>query len=57
MAQSAHAATAVLERYKDTSEVKAYLSDLENMRKVVMEVSLPPTPRHLHQSHLTANGA
>lgn len=38
MAQSAHAATAVLERYKDRSEVKAYLGDLANMRKVVMEV-------------------
>jgi hypothetical protein len=39
MAQAAHAATAVLEQYRDTSEVKAYLSDLGNMRKVVMEVS------------------
>ena len=39
MAQSAHAATAVLERHKDKSEVKAYLGDLEGMRKVVMEVS------------------
>lgn len=41
MAQTAHAATAVLERYKETPEVKSYLDDLENMRKVVMEVSLP----------------
>ena len=40
MAQTAHAATAVLERYKDTPEVKSYLGDLENMRKVVMEVCL-----------------
>ena len=40
MAQTAHAATAVLERYKETPEVKSYLGDLENMRKVVMEVSL-----------------
>lgn len=39
MAQAAHAATAVLEQYRDTSEVKAYLADLGNMRKVVMEVS------------------
>lgn len=38
MAQSAHAATAVLEAHKDTSAVQAYLSDLKNMRKVVMEV-------------------
>jgi hypothetical protein len=39
MAQAAHAATAVLEKHKDTAEVQAYLSDLPNMRKVVMEVS------------------
>jgi hypothetical protein len=39
MAQAAHAATAVLEQYRNTSEVKAYLNDLGNMRKVVMEVS------------------
>lgn len=38
MAQAAHAATAVLEKHKETPEVKAYLSDLDNMRKVVMEV-------------------
>ena len=39
MAQVAHAATAVLAEYKDTEEVKSYLGDLRNMRKVVMEVS------------------
>jgi hypothetical protein len=38
MAQAAHAATAILAEYKDTEEVKAYLGDLGNMRKVVMEV-------------------
>jgi len=40
MAQAAHAATAVLAEYKDNEEVKRYLGDLGNMRKVVMEVSL-----------------
>lgn len=39
MAQAAHAATAVLAEYKDNEEVKRYLKDLGNMRKVVMEVS------------------
>jgi hypothetical protein len=39
MAQAAHAATAVLAEYKDNEEVKSYLGDLGNMRKVVMEVS------------------
>jgi hypothetical protein len=38
MAQAAHAATAVLAEHKDLSEVKSYLADLGNMRKVVMEV-------------------
>ena len=41
MAQAAHAATAVLAEYRDMEEVKSYLSDLGNMRKVVMEVSRP----------------
>lgn len=41
MAQAAHAATAVLEQYKDDENVKAYLSDLGGMRKVVMEVGVP----------------
>jgi len=44
MAQAAHAATAVLAEYKDNEEVKSYLGDLGNMRKVVMEV------RHLIKS-------
>jgi len=39
MAQAAHAATGVLAEYKDNEEVKSYLGDLGNMRKVVMEVS------------------
>jgi len=39
MAQAAHAATAVLAEHKDLPEVKSYLGDLGNMRKVVMEVS------------------
>ena len=39
MAQAAHAATAVLAEYKDKGEVKSYLDDLGNMRKVVMEVN------------------
>jgi hypothetical protein len=38
MAQAAHAATAVLAAHKDLPEVKSYLADLGNMRKVVMEV-------------------
>ena len=51
MAQTAHAATAVLERYKDTSEVKSYLADLENMRKVVMEVNPMPAPSLVTERH------
>jgi len=42
MAQAAHAATAVLAEHKDLPDVKSYLADLGNMRKVVMEVSLSP---------------
>ena len=47
MAQAAHAATAVLAEYKDNEEVKSYLGDLGNMRKVVMEVG------HLLDAELT----
>jgi len=43
MAQAAHAATAVLAEHKVLPEVKSYLADLGNMRKVVMEV----IPLHL----------
>jgi len=39
MAQSAHAATAVLHENADTPEVKEYLTHLQGMRKTVMEVS------------------
>ena len=39
MAQCAHAAMAVLHRFAETTEVKEYLSDLEGMRKTVLEVS------------------
>jgi hypothetical protein len=47
MAQAAHASTAVLAEYKDNEEVKSYLGDLGNMRKVVMEV------RHLFKCSVT----
>jgi len=38
MAQAAHVATAVMHENADTSEVKEYLSNLQGMRKTVMEV-------------------
>ncbi|ORX35593.1 peptidyl-tRNA hydrolase II domain-containing protein [Kockovaella imperatae] len=38
LAQSAHAATAVLHVHRDLPEVRSYLSNLENMRKTVLEV-------------------
>lgn len=38
MAQSAHAATAVLHENADTPDVKEYLTHLQGMRKTVMEV-------------------
>lgn len=34
MAQASHAATAVLHKFKDEDDVKEYLDDLDNMRKV-----------------------
>jgi hypothetical protein len=40
MAQSAHAATAVLHENADTPEAKEYLTHLQSMRKTVMEVSI-----------------
>lgn len=44
MAQAAHAATAVLHENAELQCVKDYLSDLPNMRKTVMEVSLTLSP-------------
>ncbi len=40
LAQSAHAATAVLHLNSEHPDVKSYLKDWEEMRKVVLEVSL-----------------
>ena len=41
MAQSAHAATAVLHLNVHLPEVKEYLADWMNMRKTVLEVGHP----------------
>jgi hypothetical protein len=46
MAQAAHAATAVLAEHQNLPEVKSYLGDLCNMRKVVMEVSSVPLQQY-----------
>lgn len=39
VAQACHASTAVLHLYKDDEQTMQYLSDLDNMHKVVLEVS------------------
>lgn len=38
IAQACHACTAVTHMYHEDEHMKAYLSDLDNMRKVVLEV-------------------
>ena len=38
IAQACHACTAVTHLYHDDVHMKAYLSDLDNMRKVILEV-------------------
>jgi hypothetical protein len=38
IAQGSHVSVAVLEKSKGESNTQAYLKDLENMRKVVLEV-------------------
>lgn len=40
VAQACHACTAVLHIYRDDETTAQYLSDLNNMHKVVLEVSL-----------------
>lgn len=40
IAQGCHVTTAVLERFKHESNTQAYLHDLENMHKVVLEVTI-----------------
>ena len=40
VAQACHASTAVLHQFKDDPSTQQYLKDLDNMRKVVLEVSL-----------------
>lgn len=39
LAQACHASSAVLHLYKDDEYTKKYLADLDNMHKVVLEVS------------------
>jgi len=41
IAQGSHVSIAVLEKSKGESNTQAYLKDLENMRKVVLEVLYP----------------
>lgn len=40
VAQACHASTAVLHLYKDEEFTVKYLSDMDNMHKVVLEVSM-----------------
>lgn len=39
IAQACHACTAVTHLFRDDPHMQSYLSDLDNMRKVVLEVS------------------
>lgn len=41
IAQCCHATTAVGHLYKDEADVKTYFGDIDNMHKVVLEVSSP----------------
>ena len=50
VAQACHACSAVIHLFHDDPNTKAYLSDLDNMHKVVLEVSAPL----IHRSNLTA---
>ncbi|KAH8080152.1 hypothetical protein HD553DRAFT_345066 [Filobasidium floriforme] len=38
MAQAAHAATAVMVKYREHENVKSYEQDLDNMRKAVLQI-------------------
>lgn len=40
VAQACHACTAVTHLFYDDAHTQAYLADLDNMRKVVLEVSM-----------------
>lgn len=40
IAQCCHATTAVGNQFKDDTEVKSYFDDIDNMHKVVLEVSI-----------------
>lgn len=40
MAQACHAATACLHLYKEDPQTQEYLADLDNMTKVVLDVSM-----------------
>ncbi len=40
VAQACHACTAVLHQFKEDPKVEEYLSDLDRMHKVVLEVSM-----------------
>lgn len=42
IAQCCHAATAVSHLYRENEATKAYLGDLDNMHKVVLEVRIIP---------------
>jgi peptidyl-tRNA hydrolase len=39
IAQACHACTAVTHMYREDSHMQAYLADIDNMHKVVLEVS------------------
>lgn len=41
MTQACHAATAILHMTREDEQTKEYLNDLDNMHKVVLEVSKP----------------
>lgn len=40
IAQACHATTAVANQFKEDTDVKTYFGDIDNMHKVVLEVSL-----------------
>lgn len=41
IAQACHACTAVTHLYHDDSHTQTYLADLDNMHKIIIEVSYP----------------
>lgn len=49
IAQCCHATTAVGHQFKDDTDVKSYFDDIDNMHKVVLEVSLCQHLNFYHQ--------